>query len=187
VAYVEIELRGTGDRAVGFVEGLRAARGDRRPVWYSRREHIGQESFVETLKERLGLTSHVILAGDLARVVAATLAGLPLLELEVVATSEVDGAELPFTYRCFSREVALGVRRLVEDALPDGVRLEGYRVEDTVDEMAHGAVLYAPVHEYTVAGEGRYLGPVEGVLTVADRIAGHDFIHPGQVRLRRRS
>jgi hypothetical protein len=181
--YVELELRGPGERAVGFVEGVRAARGDRRPVWYSRRERVGHGGLIEVLKEKLGLHSHVILPVDLAAAVVDALAVAPVLGLEVAGSPEISHAELPFTFHCFTREVAAEVRRKVETELPEGVRLEGYETRETLDEEAAGVEVYSPAHAYSLEGEGCYTGPVEGVLAVAHRLEGHDFVHPGRARL----
>lgn len=185
MAYVELELKGSAERAVGFVEGFRAARGDARPVWYCNVEGVGREGLLETLREKLGRASHVVAPEDLAQAVAAAVAGSPAVGLEVAEMQPVGEAELEVEARSYTRELAAELRGLLVSDLPGGVRIEGVESQETVDEGSRGTEMYAPSHHYTVVASGRYVGPVEGVLAVAARLEGRDFVRLGKVRLHR--
>jgi hypothetical protein len=179
--FVHMELHGSHDRLVGFVEGLREAAGEA-AVWFCSEDGYALDSLVDTIKEKIGLETHVVLSLPLARQVEARLAESPAVKATVAWTKEVDHAELSFTYRCFSRDVGAEVRQVIEGHLPDGVRLEGYEVNESEVPDGEGVELYSPVHAYTVSGAGRYVGPVPAVFELADRLRDQDFIEPDPVR-----
>ncbi len=184
-AYLDIELEGPGDQAVGFVEGFRLGAGETVPVWYAGREEVDVSGFWERLRERLHMETHVIAPLALGRSLVEALKHSELLEIEVGEVHEVDYAELPFEFELYSREEGVAVRRVVEEELPEGVRLEGYNVDEEIHEDAKGAELYTPVHDYILSGGGRYVGPVPGILAMANRLADQSFIHPRKARLHR--
>ncbi len=183
--YLEIELNGPGDQAVGFVEGFRLGAGDAAPVWYAGREEVDVPGFWERLRQKLHMDTHVIVPAALGRAMVEAIGRSDLLEISVGEIHQVDYAELPFDFEVYSREEGAAVRHVIEDELPEGVRLEGYTTEEQVREDARGAELYTPVHDYVLSGKGRYVGPVPGILAMADRLADQSFIHPQRVQLHR--
>jgi len=183
--YVELELNGPSERALGFVKGYRAAVGDARPLWCSATVRFELESLLDALRDRVHLGSHFVLPRELAEGVVEAVKATAAVGLEPGTMVEVDYAELDFDYRCFSREAGATLRRVVEEDLPPGVRLEGYEVEEKSDESARGIELYSPAHHYTLKGKGCYVGSVAGVFTLAERLRDQDFVHPGKVRLHR--
>lgn len=180
--FVELELKGSRDRAIGFVEGYRLAMGAEQ-VWFCPREHVDHGSLLDSLKERMHLETHVILPQVLVEPLVEAIQSSPLAEIEVVGINEIESVELPFEYKCFSRESAETIRALIENDLPDGVSLEDYEVKEEINEEAAGVEMYSPVHDYTFSGKGRYVGPVPGVLVLAHRLDDRDFIHPGKAHL----
>lgn len=184
--YVELELDGPAHQTIGFVEGFRLGSGHAGPVWYTSRERVEADSLMEAVRERMRLETRVILPRALAEALLEALALSEALELRPAGMTELESAELDVEYRCFSREAATAVRRLVEEELPEGVRLEDYVVEERADEEGRGVELYSQLHEYTCAGRGVFHGPVPGVLALADRLEDQDFVHPGVVRMRPR-
>lgn len=183
--YLEIELNGPADQAVGFVEGFRLGAGNAAPVWYAGREEVDVPGFWERLRQKLHMDTHVIVPAGLGKAMVEAIGRSDLLEIEVGEVHEVDYAELAFDFEVYSREEAAAVRHVIEDELPEGVRLEGYGTEEKVHEDAKGAELYTPVHDYILSGKGRYVGPVPGILAMADRLADQSFIHPKRVQLHR--
>ncbi len=181
--FVEMELLGPGDQAVGFVEGFRLGARAAGPVWYVGREQVDVGGFLERLRQRLHVDTHVILPEGLAGAVRDALAASPLVELEVGTVRAIDRAELGFRFEVFSRDEGAAVRRVIEEDLPEGVRLEGYEVSEETAEDARGVELYTPVHEYVLSGRGRYVGEVPGVIELAHRLADQAFIHPERIRL----
>ncbi len=183
--YLEIELNGPADQAVGFVEGFRLGAGNAAPVWYAGREEVDVPGFWERLRQKLHMDTHVIVPAPLGRAMVEAMGRSSILEISVGEIHEVDYAELPFDFEVYSRDEAAAVRHVIEDDLPEGVRLEGYDTQETVREDARGAELYSPVHDYTLAGRGRYVGPVPGILAMAERLSDQSFIHPSRVQLHR--
>ena len=183
--YVELELNGSSDQALGFVEGFRSALGDTRPVWSSGTVPFGLETLLDRLRDRMHLESHFVLPRDLAENIVATVGKSTAVGLKPGTLVEVSYAELDFEFRCFNPTDGASLRRVVEEDLPDEVRLEDYTTEEKRDESARGVELYSPAHDYVLEGSGRYVGPVAGVFSLAERLRDQDFVHPGKVRLHR--
>lgn len=181
--YVEMELRGTAEAAVAFIEGVRVACGDSAPVWFASRERIEHDSLMDAIREKMRLEAHVIMDREHAERIAAALDATDLVPLHVEWMRDIDYAELSFDFRCFSRDDAHRLRRLLENDLPEGVRLEDYEVDEQVDEGAKGVELYSPAHEYVCSGSGRYVGQVPGIFAMSARLDDQEFVHPGKVRL----
>jgi hypothetical protein len=181
--YVELELHGPADQAVGFIEGFRAAVDAPGPAWYSERENIDLESLYEALREKLSRGCHVILPRPTAEAIAAALEESEIVEVKVASMSDIDYAEMRFDYRCYSRSDGEAVRKVVTEDLPGGVRLEGFSAHEERDDSARGVELYSPAHDYTCWGDGRYVGPVDGIFALDRRLGDQDFIHPGKIRL----
>ncbi len=185
--WVEMELRGPADQALGFVEGYRAARPDAGPIWVAGLENVDLDGFLTALRTRLNLERHLILGREMAETFREALSRSRLLDLEVGEIRPIDHAELPFRFECYSRREGEAIRRLVEEDLPEGIRLEGYEVEEIVREDARGVELYGPVHDYILRGEGRYVGDVPGIIEMSRRLADQSFLHPGKVELTHRT
>ncbi len=181
--YVELVLHGPANQAVGFVEGFRIATGCSGGVWFAGREGVKLRDFMEKVKQRLHLVTHVILRSSLADAIGRAIESTPLVELTVESVAEIDYAEMSFSFCCYSRDVAAGARRVIEDHLPADVRLEGYELHEDVDEDSRGPELYTPRHDYILSGEGRYVGAMAGIIDLAHRLAEQDFIRPGEIRL----
>ncbi len=183
--YLEIELNGPGEQAVGYVEGFRLGSGEKAPVWFAGREEVDIPGFWDKIRQKLSMESHVIAPEPLGRALIEALEHSELLELEVGEVWEIDYAQLAFNFEVYDREEGKAVVHVLKDDLPEGVRIEGYEVTEKVDESAKGAELYTPVHDYVLSGRGRYIGPVPGILAMADRLADQDFIHPEKIQLHR--
>ncbi len=181
--FVELDLEGNTELATGFVEGFRLGGEDLGPAWLAEREPIESEGLMDSIRERVGRRTRVILSKRLAERMVAALAEAPHLELVAQDPREIDYAELAFEFRAFDREDAGLVRHLIEADLPVGVRLEGYHVDEKIEEDAEGVELYSPVHDYILSGKGTYVGPVDRILEMAHRLDEQDFVHPKKVHL----
>ena len=185
--YVELEIEGPADQAIGFVEGFRLARWGEAAVWFAENENVEIEGFLGGIRSKLDRERHVIAPQELAERIQQALAASKTLEIEVASIREIDHAELECEYEVFSRDEAAEVRSLVEKDLPEGVRLDDYETRETVNEDAKGVELYGPVHDYILKGSGRFTGEVPGVIAMAHRLSGHDFIKTGKIVLHYRS
>ncbi len=183
VSYVELELKGSADQALGFVEGLRLATPGASSVWYSNRESLESRGIVEAFWRRVGKETRVILPSSLAETVREALAASEVLDLEAGSVDPVDYGELEFEFEVYDRDEAVKLRAVVESDLPAGVRLEDYDIGEEVDEDAKGVELYSPVHHYKCSGSGRFVGAVAGIFDLAHRLEGQSFLSPGKVRL----
>ena len=180
--YVELELKGSTDQALGFVEGLRIGTPEVEKVWYSCRENLAGHGLVEALWQRVGKETRVILPRALAAMVSEALAE-SVLGLEAGEMAPIDYGELEFSYHVYARDEAAEVRKLIEEDLPDGIRMEDYQVDETVDPDGRGVELYSPVHDYECRGSGRYVGAVDGIFDLAHRLSDQSFVEPGRVKL----
>jgi len=175
-----MELHGSKDEIIGFVEGMRLATATE-SVWYCRDNDFKLETMMDSIKEKIGLETHVVMPQHLAGTVGAFLERSDVLTSTVAWVKEISSVELRFDYRCFSRGVGTDVRAVIEDHLPDSVTLEDYVVEEVVDDEAKGIELYSQAHDYILSGEGRYVGPVPGIFKIAQRLTDQDFINPGKI------
>ena len=183
--YLEIELNGPGEQAVGYVEGYRLGSGESSPVWFAGREDVDIPGFWDRIRQRLRMETRVIAPEPLGRALITALERSELLEIEVGEVWEIDYAELAFDFEVYDREDAKAVVHVLKDDLPDGVRIEGYEVTEKVDESAKGPELYTPLHDYVLSGRGRYVGPVPGIIAMAERLSDQSFIHPEKIQLHR--
>lgn len=181
--YIDLGLSGSGHEALGFVEGLRLGSREASPVWFLGREKVDYQGFIEKLRAKLSLETHMVVSETFAQAIETALAATPLIALEVASKRVVDSAHLEFTFECFSKEVAEELRRVFEADLPDGLLLENYDAKEIFDEGSRGVELYSPSHEYVFSGGGRYIGSVAAILDIAHRIADHDFVHTEGIHL----
>ena len=181
--FVEMELKGPADQALGFVAGFRAAQEEPGPVWVAGMEHVDVEGVLHALRTKLKMERHIIIGKEQAEAMAAAIEKSEILDLEVGLIREIARAELAFEAKCYSKKEADAIRKVLEDELPEGVRLEGYDPKETIREDAKGVELYGPVHDYIFEASGRYVGPVPGIIEMARRLDGQDFIHPDKVDL----
>ena len=153
-------------------------------MWYSHWEPIKTAGWFDALRERIGSQVRVVLPSDMADHVQKAVSETPRLKLQVGDRHAIRDAVFEFSFRCYSREEAAEIRRLVEENLPDGLVLEGYEHEEKEDPSARGVELYSPAHEYEFSGRGRYHGTVPAVFEMVHRLADQTFIHSGDVTLR---
>lgn len=177
--FVHLELRGNVDEIKAFIEGFRLAIGEDR-VFSAARENIKVESFLSGLTHR---SAHFLVPASFEEPLKEALAKEDRIEISIEARHPIDHAELKFAFRCYSRDVGVEVRKVIEQDLPEGVVLEGMQVDEEIDDGAKGSELYSPVHDYDLQGEGLYHGPVEGIIAVGRRLADQDFIHPERIQL----
>jgi hypothetical protein len=183
--FVELELKGSTDVAVAFVEGFRLGTPEAEKVWYSHWEPIRPASWFAALREKIGTQVRVVLPPSMADRIQEAIALTDRLKLEVGNRHRLRGAEFSFEFRCYSRDAGGEIRRLIEHNLPEGVSLSDYAVDEKEDPGAHGAEMYAPAHEYILSGSGAYRGRVPGVLEMIHRLSDQSFIHSGNASLLR--
>jgi hypothetical protein len=181
--YVVVEMVGSGTQAVGFVEGLRLGSGHKGPVWFAGHEELGIDGFLNKLQEALNLELHAVMTAEFADQLATALENAPLIAIEITEVKTINSAELGFKFKCFTREQAEEIREIVKRTVPDGVELQDYEEEETVNPDSKGVELYTPTHDYELEGKGRYLGAIPGVIDMAHKLAENELIHPEKIQL----
>jgi len=181
--FVEMELKGPADQAIGFVAGFRAAQSNPGPLWVAGLENVDVEGFLHALRTKLNMERHIIVEKAQAEAMAAAIEASEILDLEVGTIRTILRAELAFEAKCYAQGEADAILHVLQDDLPDGVRLEAFHKKETVREDAKGVELYGPIHDYICEASGRYVGPVPGVIEMSRRLEDQDFIHPEKVEL----
>lgn len=178
--FVHLELHGSTDEVKAFVEGFRLASGEER-VYSTARENIKTDGFFGSLIHK---ETHFVMPEAFVGPLSGAVEAVTLIDVRVENSRPIDHGELGFRFKCFSRECGVMIRELVETELPEGVVLEGYETDETIDSEAKGAEMYSPVHEYVLIGQGRFNGPIEGIIAMGRRLDDQDFVHPGRIRLK---
>ncbi|MCD4748065.1 MAG: hypothetical protein K8R59_01720 [Thermoanaerobaculales bacterium] len=180
--YVHLELRGSSNETNAFVEGFRiASRVDR--VFYAARENVHLDGFLDSLISRAHRCTHVLLPASMEKPLMEAFEVSQLIDVQAAPSRVIDHAELTFEFRCFAREDGVAIRAVVETEIPEGVDLESYTVKETVNEDAKGPEMYSPVHEYILNGEGRFVGPIVGIIELGRRLDDQEFVHREKIKL----
>jgi hypothetical protein len=177
--FVHLELHGSADEVKAFVEGYRLASGEQR-VYSTARENIKTQGFFGSLVSK---AVHFVMPETFAGPLGEAIEAARLVDIRVENVRAIDHGELEFEFKCFSRSDGVAIQEVVETELPKGVVLEGYETDETIDSGAKGAEMYSPVHEYVLTGQGRFHGPIEGIIAMGRRLDDQDFIHPGRIHL----
>ena len=86
----------------------------------------------------------------------------------------------------YSRTLAEDIRRDLLASPSSTVRVEELSEHEETRPEAHGAELYAPLHEYVYRASGRFIGPFPGILDMRRRATGRDFVTIGGLHLERK-
>ena len=180
--FVHLELHGSADEVKAFVEGFRLASGEQR-IYSTARENIKIDGFFGSLISRAQGSTHFVVPSGFSSQFSEAIEAVALVDIRVESVQPIDHGEFSFEFKCFSHPDGVAIRGVVETELPEGVELEGYETEETIDSEAKGAEMYSPVHEYVLTGQGRFRGPIEGIIAMGRRLDDQDFIHPGRIHL----
>lgn len=177
--FVHLELNGPADEVKAFIEGYRLASGEAR-IYSCAREDIKIQGFFGGLVSR---AVHFVVPEAFAGPFGQAAEAARLVDVRVENTRSIDYGELQFDFKCFSQADGIAIREVVETELPDGVVLEGYETDEDIHAGAKGPEMYSPVHDYVLSGQGRFHGPIEGIIAMGRRLDDQDFIHPGRIHL----
>ena len=185
----EIVVAGSEDSARGFVAGFLASRDLEEAVVFGHDVHVQAATLGARLRELVGVGSqHALLApaAGAAPLAAALRRAGNGAGLRVAGESVIAGASFGFTAEAFSRDVAAGVESALRGALPEGVSVDSYQVEEIADRGSRGAELYTPSHDYTYRAKGSISGALPGVLEMRRRAEESEFVKADAITLERR-
>jgi len=174
----------------GFVAGFLGGRAQDEAVLFGHDVRVQAATLGGRLLELVGAGSHHALltpaavAGPLSAALRRTGADA---DLRHGGESVVVAASFAFTAEAFSREVAATVESALREAVPAGVTVEAFKEEETIDQGARGAELYAPKHAYVYRAKGRIGGDLPGVLEMRRRAEQIEFVKADGITLERRA
>jgi hypothetical protein len=190
-SYEKLELEGRYDVVRGFAAGWAAGRGwsreemAHRIIWPAE-WHIQVDSRMQELVDVISPESDcvVLVRNDtIPDFLEALSPWERRLSLTLKSRRQIDSASFRFSFEFFSRDEANVVRQMFEN-LPEGVSMsDDYQPIERSDSTAHGAELYAPVHEYSFSGHGTVSGDLRGVLHISERAHQHERVKRKSVQL----
>jgi len=158
-----------------YLAGLEQGEGVRLHPVFNELRGVRCEGSVERLLEKLHLEApetHLILPADeaahLVRALGGERAGAP--RIAVHADRGIREATFTYRFRVYARPDAAAIRQGLAP-LPAGVVAEGAVAREEENPDAKGPELYAPLHAYVYAGQGRLRGPLAAILDVRDALA----------------
>jgi len=177
VKFSEIVIEGRFMMVKGFLLGfLSQAKADGK-YFFHRKEGIRRETFKEMIKEFFELDNHthICLEDDLVdRFVDAGRLYQSITGNEIKSIKPIKGASFTFSFEVFNKDLAKEIKDILQN-LPDGVKLEDYIPFEEKDDEGKGIEGYAPLHEYTSRGRGRFNGNFEGVMDIYLKIKRSDL------------
>jgi hypothetical protein len=188
--YHELIVKGPFDRVKAFFVGYLAGKGVAASrVYFSRECGIRQEKLPEKIVEWVGIVkdrAHVLIPTEqLAPIRSALRKHGAALGLDYLTDRKVSGAVLGFRFECFSREIAVELKRRFR-RLPAGLEmLPGHSLREEENPGAEGPEMYSPVHDYELRGHGKIAGPVDKIIRFREKLEQNDLIRLRLIELQR--
>ena len=180
--FAHLEIHGHRESCLAFIEGFRLARGED-DVFFSDEAGFELPTLLDSIASGLHRETHLVAPLSFLEEMIAAMERSSRLKLKTETPRPLSGARLSFEFKCYSADEGRAIRRLIEEELPEGVRLEDYELEEKIDSEAKGPELYSPMHDYILVGKGMYQGSFEAVGIMARRLQNQDFVHPGKIDL----
>jgi len=186
--YWELVIDGPRGWDLGFLRGYLAGKGLDGDIVDLEAEGFDCEPLREKIHELLNPkqdTLHVAVPEDCLDGVTQALAesasaGRPM---SLRHKRPLAGARFGFSLRVYSREHGARFLAFFRN-LPAGCRLvEEEPLRERQDPRSKGVELYAPSHDYELAGKGRVEGAFHAVLEAYRFCRGEDLIHQGKVEV----
>jgi len=166
--FSEIVIEGRFMMVKGFLLGfLSQAKADGK-YFFHRKEGIRRETFKEMIKEFFELDNHthICLENELVdRFVEAGKLYKSITGNEINSIKSINGASFTFSFEVFNKDLADETKNILQN-LPDDVKLEDYIPFEEKDSEGKGIEGYAPLHEFTSRGRGKFNGNFEGVMDI---------------------
>lgn len=173
-----------GDKEIvrGFVHGFVWGAGDPQGVFCEAELPLERESLASLLK--LGPHQRLLVRENLAnRLAEAISQAHQELRLELRERRPITELSFEARARVFSHEMAEEIKRHFFAELPPEVKVVHKEEQQTKDNSAKGAELYAPVHHFEYRALCTFSGPVEGLLPFYRQLASLDFVEVEPIRI----
>ena len=185
--YAELVVAAPFILAKGFLLGLMQGTGEEPQYFFSKRAGIRVETLADGLKEWLGFENLVHLCIEktfAARFKEAVSATRDRLGMEIKSEKEIESASFEFTARLFDKREAEQFHERMDNRLPEGVFLDGFKSETAEDpEPDEGMGSYTATHKFSYHSKGRVVGEFGGVILLYQELKDHPMIQVEDVRL----
>jgi hypothetical protein len=179
----ELVIEGARQSARAFVRGFAAARGERRVVYVG--DDLGSSR-----RRSVSVCGRCSGPGRITSSSSAALA-TPRGRCANTAPTRDCGWSVPGTsipWDSLSCGSLLGGRgggnsRRARRVAPPGVRIDGLSESEEKHPEAHGAELFAPLHEYTYRASGRIVGVPDAVIRIWKDARKRDFVEIGALHI----
>ena len=102
--------------------------------------------------------------------------------LRLVSTRYIRSARLAFDFTAYGKRYGVQILNLI-DEMPAGLRLKGFKKQETLDPGAAGIEGRASVHDYEISGKGEINGPIDLLIGYHHRLAEHPLIKLDKIKL----
>ncbi|HPF70006.1 MAG TPA: hypothetical protein PLQ13_04970 [Candidatus Krumholzibacteria bacterium] len=178
-SFYEVVFRGKPKVVRAFMHGLTMGAGGTRTLFFSFTDGIAHEGKVERLAEKVGLLDagcHVVMDADTAALVKSLAKRISReMGIEISSQKRIKAARLAFTYRAYNPKHDDAILRYLK-ALPEGVKLQGFKHDVKSDPSSKGVEAYAVAHDFEASGAGEITGPVDALVAVRQAAADYPLI-----------
>ncbi len=187
--YFECVFEGKYETIWGMLEGFLLANGEKWEFWFSRKSGIETETFAEAILEWGALRSrlhHVVLDKDFHRELQKRIGGrddLKLIKAEYTKSArEIKSASFKFEARAYAKKYGSEIKEILTK-LPAGIKIEGCKPSESINESAKGVELYAPEHDYTFKVDGTATGDFRAILDFRKKLEDHPLVEVSLISL----
>ena len=171
----------------GFLMGLIEGTGKDPVYFFSQRSGIRVETLSEGLKEWLGFENlvHLCLEDGFAERLKQGIENThKKLGMELRSEKLIESAGFEFHARFFDKDEADSFHSRVDDHLPEGVYLDGFK-EAAVEDPGHesGVGMYTASHKFQYKGKGTIVGEFGGVIQLFHEFQKDPMVEVEAVRL----
>ena len=186
--FTELFVEGSDDAVRGFVAGFTIGAGIEGLVFVNKDHDIADDPLARHVAELVHLVenvTHVLVADQHRRALSRAIErGGAGIGLKLRGERRVAAARLATSWEVYTREDAARIRRLYEEDLPPGVKLEGYEPSEEIhDEKSHGKGMYAPSHAYVARADCGARGAPDALIPWCRLLREEPFIQRQKIAL----
>ncbi len=171
----------------GFLMGLVEGTGEDPVYFFSQRSGIRVETLSEGLKEWLGFENlvHLCVEDEFAESLKKAIENThQKLGMEIRSEKVIESASFEFKARFFEKQEAEHFHNRVDDQLPEGVYLDGFKEAEAEDpEHGDSMGMYTATHKFQYSGKGTIIGEFGGVVQLFHEFQKDPMVEVEQVRL----